>query len=235
MKLSIVTVCLNDKFGLEKTIKSVSNQIYSQFQFIVIDGGSSDGSIELIEKSSRIDKFISEKDNGIYDAMNKGIQLCKGDFILFLNAGDTLQSSDTLSKVVQQLSNTLNIYYGKCVIELPGGKQKMIIPKVDNLQFKYGLPFNHQSCFTPKKLIEKTLFNSNYRILGDLDFYKSIYRNHSFIFLNETVAIYSMDGISSKYSKRYVLEVKAINNYNTLDLEFIIFKIKYYLKWLIKW
>ena len=99
MKLSIITVNLNNKAGLEKTLRSLSAQTFGDFESIVIDGGSTDGSYELTEAYLRIIGYrISEKDSGIYNAMNKGIRAAKGEYLLFLNSGDYL-TDDVLAKV----------------------------------------------------------------------------------------------------------------------------------------
>lgn len=95
-KLSIITINLNNKDGLKKTLRSIDNQSNKNFEYLVIDGNSSDGSQDLINNSAFIDIKISEKDSGIYDAMNKGIQLAKGEYLLFLNSGDYLNNSEVM-------------------------------------------------------------------------------------------------------------------------------------------
>src|SRR6476661_6946695 len=101
MILSVITINLNNRQGLSDTIKSVSGQTFRDFEFIVVDGDSTDGSKEVIKLNEKIiTSSLSEKDSGIYDAMNKGIRRASGDYLLFLNSGDTLVSDDTLKNVV---------------------------------------------------------------------------------------------------------------------------------------
>ena len=101
MKFSIITINYNNKDGLEMTINSVLGQSFQGFEYIIIDGGSTDGSIDIIKKyESRIDYWVSEPDNGVYNAMNKGIRKATGDYINFMNSGDAYHSSSALGTVV---------------------------------------------------------------------------------------------------------------------------------------
>src|ERR1700749_5163063 len=110
--LSIITINYNDSEGLGTTINSVKHQNYRPIEFIIIDGGSTDGSKELIEKNiSIVDHWVSEKDEGIYHAMNKGIQKAKGEYLLFLNSGDYLNDSNTLAILIADHHNE-DIIYG---------------------------------------------------------------------------------------------------------------------------
>ena len=102
MKLSIITINLNNKEGLQKTIESIVNQTFRDYEFIIIDGGSNDGSIDVIELyKENITYWISEPDKGIYNAMNKGISIAKGEYYYFLNTGDRLISNDVLEKIFE--------------------------------------------------------------------------------------------------------------------------------------
>ena len=98
MKLSIITINYNNREGLKRTIESVVNQTFTDFEWILIDGGSTDGSKELIEQySNRFSYWVSEPDNGIYNAMNKGLRAAKGDYLQFLNSGDRLYNAQSLA------------------------------------------------------------------------------------------------------------------------------------------
>jgi len=113
MKLSIITVNLNNKSGLQKTIDSVISQTYKDFEWIIIDGGSTDGSKELIEQYSQyITYWISEPDKGIYNAMNKGIVQAKGEYLQFLNSGDALYDKYVLDKILKATNITSDIITG---------------------------------------------------------------------------------------------------------------------------
>ena len=101
MKISVITVCYNEAATIEKTLESIFNQTYQNIEFIVIDGGSTDGTLDIIEKyKDKIAYFVSEPDEGIYNAMNKGIKASSGEVLYFLNANDTLYSDDVLETVV---------------------------------------------------------------------------------------------------------------------------------------
>jgi glycosyltransferase involved in cell wall biosynthesis len=151
MKLSIITVNLNNAKGLLKTIKSVYTQTYEEFEYILIDGGSEDGSINMIEKyTDKITYFTSESDNGIYEAMNKGVKKAKGEYCLFLNSGDWLVNDSVLEEAFCVFPDNIDIVYGNI--------------NVDGLVKKYPgyLSFNYflfDSLPHPASFIKKSLFN----------------------------------------------------------------------------
>jgi glycosyltransferase involved in cell wall biosynthesis len=112
MKITVITINHNNKSGLEKTIKSVCNQSNTDFEYIVIDGGSSDGSKEIIEDyQNEIACWVSEKDNGIYHAMNKGIKEAAGEFVVFMNSGDVFYNETIIDSLLNQLKDTDEILY----------------------------------------------------------------------------------------------------------------------------
>ena len=112
-RLSVITVVFNNVKDIERTMLSVLNQTYTNIEYIIIDGGSNDGTLELIDKyKDRITKIISEKDNGIYDAMNKGLTLATGEYVLFMNSGDEIYARDTVEKVFDSAPDA-DIYYGE--------------------------------------------------------------------------------------------------------------------------
>lgn len=120
--LSIITVCLNNYLGLVETVKSIESQTSKEFEFIVIDGGSKDGSLAYLESLGIIDVFVSEKDNGIYDAMNKGSLLAKGRYLIFMNAGDTFYSNNTVENCLSILNeNKYDIIYGGQLYQFQNG------------------------------------------------------------------------------------------------------------------
>src|SRR5574344_2490955 len=114
MKLSIITINYNNAEGLEKTIKSVINQTFTDYEYIIIDGGSTDGSTDIIKKyRENIDYWVSESDKGIYKAMNKGITYTHGEYLNFMNSGDCFHSSTVLNEVARNFNNT-DIIIGRC-------------------------------------------------------------------------------------------------------------------------
>ena len=154
MNLSIITVNLNNCEGLHKTIKSVASQSFPDFEYIVIDGNSNDGSVELIKENTQcITKWVSESDTGIYQAMNKGIRIANGEYLLFLNSGDFLVDDQVLEKVFS-VKRSVDILCGKCNISNEGVVVHTTNPP-QNITFGtlYLTGLSHQSTFIKNKLL----------------------------------------------------------------------------------
>lgn len=233
-KISIITVVFNSVNLIEKTILSIINQNYDHFEYVIIDGGSTDGTLEIIRKYEHfIDYWLSEKDKGIYDAMNKGVLKVNGDFILFLNSGDELVPNLDMSKILEILSKAeKSIVYGNCILDNNGERKLKKYSK--KLNFDFGLPFNHQSCFTPKKILENQSFQTNFKILGDLELYKNLkQKGISFLHIDMPISIYGLNGISSNYSFTYLNELNQINQFR-FELKWLLFYLKYIIKWILK-
>lgn len=179
MKLSIITVNLNNCDGLQKTIDSVICQTFTDYEWIVIDGGSTDGSKELIEQyADRFAYWVSEPDKGIYNAMNKGIKVAKGEYLQFLNSGDWLWENDILNKVFS-FGFDEDILYGDC-IEADGSRS--VFPEVLDELYLYRWTLNHQSSFIKSSLFKDGLYSENYKVAADWEFFflKIIFRNSSY-------------------------------------------------------
>jgi glycosyltransferase involved in cell wall biosynthesis len=170
MKLSIITVNLNNLSGLERTFESVFQQTFQDHEFIVIDGDSTDGSKEaIIQNKDRIDYYLSEKDNGVYAAMNKGILRAKGDYLLFLNSGDSLLTNRTLDAVFTY-GHREDILFGNIKDNVTGN----IITFPEELRFSFfkEATINHQASFIKRRLFEDHgLYNEKYRIAADWEFF----------------------------------------------------------------
>ena len=137
--ISIITVAYNASNTIETTILSVVNQTYPNIEYIIIDGGSTDGTIDIIKKyESKITKWISEPDKGIYDAMNKGINLARGEWINFMNCGDSFYENNTLQVISDTIINSkdINVIYGNSIISLDRFKYIVLPKELENL-------FNH--------------------------------------------------------------------------------------------
>ncbi len=171
-KISIVTVVYNAKPFIERTIKSVIFQTYLNIEYIIIDGGSDDGTLEIAEKyESQIALIHSGKDDGIYDAMNKGLKDATGDYILYLNAGDELYANDTIETIFKTTANG-DVYYGNtAVVNNQGtilGDRRLTPPAQLNWKsLKYGMCVSHQS-FIARRLI-CDFYNLEYKIAADID------------------------------------------------------------------
>ena len=198
-KIDIVTINLNNKEGLKKTIESVINQTaFENIEYIIIDGGSTDGSKELIEQyQDKLKYWCSEKDNGIYNAMNKGIEHIEGSYSLFLNSGDYLHSNNIIERCMPYLTNEYAIIYGN---EWKYGKKNYEAKypeKLDESFFKRtSLP--HQSTFIRSDLVKKYKYSEEYKIISDWILLRQItivdklpYKHLPFI-----ISCYNLDGFS---------------------------------------
>ncbi len=205
-KLSVVTVCLNDKDGAERTLRSLFSQSFDDFEHIVIDGGSTDGTLDVFEKyRDKIDKFVSEKDEGIYDAMNKGVSLAEGEYVFFLNAGDWLVSRNSLERAFAP-PPAAEIVYFDALIETPKGRlvRKPSPSKLSDL-FMYLDTIPHQNSFTAKKLFDRAgLFDKKYKIAADYEFFlRALYVFRAdYEYRNFPIAVNDLKGTSSKLSNR---------------------------------
>lgn len=173
MKYSIITINYNNCDGLRKTIESVISQSYKDYEFIIIDGGSTDGSRDIIEQHSRsIDYWVSEPDKGVYNAMNKGIRQAKGDYLNFMNSGDTFYDSDVLASIDKTLGD-YDIIVGKEFHQDPqtGESATTFLPtRLSMVTFVVSyLP--HQSGFIKRSLFDDSLYDENLHIVGDWKFY----------------------------------------------------------------
>ncbi len=165
---SIVTVVKNNIKGLEKTILSVRNQTHSSIEFIVIDGASTDGTIDLIKSNLDIIKiWRSELDDGLYHAMNKGKNLASGDFVIFINSGDVFYDNNVLSKFNEYIFNKDQIYYGNTLIYFKHTEVEYR-PKKENPEINY-LP-HHQAIFYPSIFYNNEDYDLNFKLCGDIDY-----------------------------------------------------------------
>jgi glycosyltransferase involved in cell wall biosynthesis len=199
--ISIITINYNNHLGLECTVESVQNQTYTNFEHIIIDGGSADGSKEYLEsQNDKINYWISEPDNGIYNAMNKGIKVAKGEYLFFLNSGDDFVNSKALQSIAQSLSGEDIIYFN---INQVSNFRKVKVKQVPSeLSFSYlyhDLP-PHQSTFIKKKLFnDYGNYDESLKIVADWKFlilallkYNATYKHIDKVFTN-----FYLGGVSS--------------------------------------
>lgn len=213
-KVTVVTVTYNAAESLEKTILSVLQQNYSNVEYIIIDGGSTDGSVEIIKKySDKIAYWVSEPDRGIYDAMNKGIRKATGEWINFMNAGDLFFHESTLSSVFSKQNHSLyDILYSDVMCVYPGGLYRSQETE-DLSNLNKHMPFCHQTAFVRTNLLKENPFDTTFKIAADYKFfYHALQTGKKFYKLPCFHAIYSMDGISS--SQILWDEYKRINGLN---------------------
>lgn len=173
MKITIVTVVFNDKEHILKTIDSVHSQtVRKNMEYIIVDGESTDGTSELIEsRGNRIDKYIREKDTGIYNAMNKGIKNAEGDYIVFMNSGDCFTATDTVERVINYImlsGKSPALVYGD-YRESRAGVCSSPIPSRNPKMIWYGAVASHQSCFYNREFLSENnlLYDESYKIAAD--------------------------------------------------------------------
>jgi glycosyltransferase involved in cell wall biosynthesis len=200
-KISIITINYNDKIGLSKTINSVLNQSWQKFEFIVIDGGSNDGGLEVIEQNKdKIDYWVSEPDKGVYNAMNKGIKVAKGEYLIFMNSGDTFYDDNVLEKIESQLTDEFDIYYGDYYRVYSNSTKKRTFPEKLSFSFFYSSSLSHQSSVIRRKLFSDIfLYNEEYKIASDWEFfiYAICHKNVPYKYLNLIISNFDFSGISS--------------------------------------
>ena len=197
--VTVITVVLNDAAGFRATALSVTGQDYTALEFIVIDGGSVDGTAEVIrEFSGKITRLVSEPDKGIYDAMNKGIRLASGDFIVFMNAGDSFFTNHSVTEVINARRESAAVIYGDSVAAYPGFR---VLRKTGPIPEPWkGLPFSHQSMFTPAELLKKRGFDTGFTIAADYELvYRLFSRKTPFEYVPVTVCVNDVQGISNKH------------------------------------
>lgn len=167
--LTVVTVCYNAESMLKDTIESVLSQTNrSAIEYVIIDGGSSDGTMDLIQSyGNKVDSASSEKDSGIYDAMNKGVRSARGEWILFMNAGDLFASDDVVARACLS-EQSADLVYGDCVVRYEGFS--ILDPGLDARRLYRKMICSHQSLFARTALLRDRPFDTRYRVCADYDF-----------------------------------------------------------------
>ena len=212
MKVTIITVVLNGELFLERAIKSVISQRYDDIEYIIIDGKSVDKTLDIIRKYKRnITTWISEKDNGVYDAMNKGIRLSKGDIVYFLNHDDFLIDENAIGDIVKRFEDNTVMVYGN-IIQYNPNKDKDIIVygKVTMNNIKDGTHPSHQAVFIRKYALES--FNTRYHISADYDLLCKLYKKYeqNIVYIDRIIARFNHTGISAEYVPRFKDNAKII-------------------------
>jgi hypothetical protein len=192
--ITVITVIYNGAKYLEDTIKSVINQTYPNVEYIIIDGGSTDGTIDIIKKyEDYIDYWVSEPDKGIYDAMNKGIDLATGQWINFMNAGDRFYDEKLIEEVFSKDIRKNVFIYGNAIL-MPLN----IIQKQENWHLDILKRIIHQSIFTPLACLKKKKFNLKFRIMADYDLIRYCINESKVVYIDKIICYYDYNGVSSK-------------------------------------
>ena len=212
MKLSVITVNYNNLYGLRETIMSVTEQTFRDFEYIIVDGNSTDGSKEYItEKNTGL--WISEPDSGIYNAMNKGVRMAHGEYCIFMNSGDTFYDRNVLQKVIPLL-NGGDFYVGHPMLVKGKKSVRENIPHKMSIGFLLLGSINHQSTFTRTAILKESPYNENYRIVSDWEkfFTEWFLHDRSYIPIDITIAKFRQDGISSSNMKLLLKEKQDVIN-----------------------
>ena len=216
MRLSIITINYNNREGLLKTIDSVISQTWRDFEWIVIDGGSTDGSKELIEQShEHFTYWCSEPDHGIYNAINKGIAFAKGDYISCMNSGDTFYESETLEKVFSIVRSS-DILYGNSMEIYNDHNIIRYYPSPSPLEFHnlFRWCFCHQAMFVKTSMLKEKGFDESFKIYADrMRWTQAAIEGKSFEYIDLVICRYDMCGISQTIDREiYYMELERVYN-----------------------
>ena len=227
-KLSIITICYNEP-DLEKTCESIVNQTWQDFEWIVIDGGSNQQTLDIFEKyKDRINVYVSEPDTGRYNAFNKGLEYVNGEYVHFLNAGDYYYNENVLRDVFDSNFPNADIVHGDLYFKNTTNPEKDTI-RSSNHKNICPTFFINKIVYHPATFIKSTLFtvddgfrfNENYKIVGDLEMWIVFAKQHAkFCHINKTISVFNMNGISEneKYRELHKKErTEVINKYFTSE------------------
>ncbi|DAB34822.1 MAG TPA: glycosyl transferase [Sulfurospirillum sp. UBA12182] len=214
--ISIITVVYNGEQFLDETIQSVINQTYDNFEYIIIDGGSTDGTIDIIKKyEERIDYWVSERDGGIYDAMNKGIDVASGEWINFMNASDVFYSAETLEYIFNKTHlNNYSVIAG-CYTLKDSDKIYFAQQKLQIIKFGELLSCHQALFFNKTNMRDDIYYDLRFPVNSDNDIMmRVIKKNYKIYFSNTIVSVFETRGISSRVKKKLIPEKYRIINKN---------------------
>jgi glycosyltransferase involved in cell wall biosynthesis len=222
MRLSIITINYNNVVGLRQTIESVISQKCQDFEYIVIDGGSTDGSVDVIKKyANKIDYWVSEPDSGIYNAMNKGTRVAHGDYCQYLNSGDWLFDENVVDKILPHLDGSADIILGRqwnAMLDKKFKRERLFPNKLSFAYFiSYTLP--HQSTFIRRSSLLNRPYREDFKIVSDWIFLFELYlfENVTYKRVNINTAYFDRTGISSNSINDVLIE--RMNFLKTIDSE----------------
>lgn len=206
--ISIITVVYNDLPGLKETKDSVQRQSFSNYEWIVCDGGSERDTLDYLLSLGDEVNWVSRQDKGIYDAMNTGVSMCNGDYVVFMNAGDVFYDNAVLGDVVSFLSKNgqgADLLFGGAMLEFQiSGRSVYRPPRAVAKSIWHGLPANHQATFYRKKLLTVTPYDLKYKLCGDYYLVATLIKNGSnAVYLDKPLARFGVGGQS--YVKRRLL------------------------------
>ena len=231
--ISIITVVFNGETDLEKTILSVIEQTYHNVEYLIIDGGSTDNTVSILQQyNSVINYWLSEADNGIYDAMNKGAKLAQGEYLLFLGADDYLYHNDIITTVINQVQgSTYSLIFGKIIYNTGD-----IVSSALGLKTLLHNTVHHQSCFYHRSLFQNWRYDPSFKLIADYELNLIAYLQHwNYLFLDTIITQCRKDGLSQSKASYplFITETnqvrsKHLSSWKNLLIQFI-FTVKAYL------
>ena len=235
--ITIITVCYNAVDSIEKTIQSVVNQTFDSIQYVVIDGGSTDGTLDIINAyKTQIDTIVSEPDNGIYDAMNKGIAFAKGHYCIFMNAGDLFYHTTTLFNIKEEFQKGYELIYGRSLFFSPNeGIEFLFGRRIELSDFYFKMPICHQSIFfKTSKLKELGGYDINFRIKADHEWLLRFFsqKKYKALFVDEIISRYHMIGYAVTNKLKSIQEFKKISRLHLPTVPRVSYEIRYPFLWL---
>lgn len=211
-KVSIITITYNNLDGLKKTRESIISQTYGDYEWIVIDGGSTDGTKEFLqEHADEMSYWCSEKDKGVYNAQNKGTSQASGDYCIYMNAGDTFYDKEVLEKVFSEVHEE-EILYGDWAQVFPDGKKRYIEPS-DSVDYAFFFVDNicHQAMFIKTSLLKESPYDETYRLYADwAKWTEFAYKGKTFKYIHQRICYFMMDGMSAENEENNEKERKRV-------------------------
>lgn len=209
-KISIITVVYNNVRDISYTLSSIAGQTYPNMEYIIVDGASTDGTLDVVKDYAEyVDTLISEKDDGIYDAMNKGLACATGDYVLFLNSGDELYNETTVQTIVER-GKGADIIYGETKLvdenrQIIGDRRHKAPQQFDWKSFRYGMNICHQAIYVKRAITQP--YNTQYQLSADVDWViNAAKKARSAVNIGEYVAKYLVGGMSQKRHRQSLKE-----------------------------
>ena len=237
-RLSVITIVYNNVRDIERTMLSVLNQTSSNIEYIIVDGQSTDGTVQIIQKyQHKLSHFVSEPDKGIYDAMNKGLALATGEYVLFMNSGDEIYSTDTVSRIFA-METEADIYYGETEMfnqqwQSIGRRRHKAPERFTWRSFQFGMSVSHQAIYIRRAITEP--FDLKYKLSSDIDWIIEAARKaRKIVNTRMFVAKYLVGGMSkTKHQQSLVERFHIFNRHyglipNLINHAVIAFKLGFY-------
>lgn len=232
--ISIITVSYNAVGTIESTIKSVMRQTYSNIEYIIVDGQSTDGTIDVIKKYSKKNiSWISEPDGGIYDAMNKGLQIAKGDWCIFMGADDVFFEEDTIKKVVEYMKDPNKIYYGNVLLK---NRDQLYPGRISSAYQLCRTNYSHQGLFYPIGIYKNKKYDLKYKAYADYVYNMQLYSSNSTLFeyMDMVISIFDDSGVSSygdiQFSKDRWKLIRELFGYKLMSFIWMGYTLKHLFK-----